>query len=296
VEAGCSQASRPSTRNPVSSKCASSAPAIRCRTCSVNASNSPAARPVAAATVPSLTGTPNSSAIACAVRFLDRKLADVQIDDQRRHPRSVLHRRGHRIRGRRPGGGATPALLGHQLVLGHPYADRRDVEHLPVLHPGLGRPAQAPAAPAAACGRPAQAAHRVCAPTAAVTTSASACRTRPSWAASTNSASSFLTARSRLLKAKSIRLYAAQRGSRGTAAAALGGFYEVGTTGSGRGPRTVRPAAAAIEPAVQPVHACSQGQVAPPARQVRRTGRWLTDVAGKIQYHLINRPVIGMSA
>ena len=72
VRAQCTQCSRPSTRNPVSSNPATSLAAIRSRTCSRNPSSRPAARAVSAATVPDDSGMPNSSASACAVRFLDR--------------------------------------------------------------------------------------------------------------------------------------------------------------------------------------------------------------------------------
>jgi hypothetical protein len=51
-----------------------------------------AARRVMAATVPSETGVPNSSANAAAVRFLDNNCPK-QVEDDRGDPRSVLHRR-----------------------------------------------------------------------------------------------------------------------------------------------------------------------------------------------------------
>jgi hypothetical protein len=72
VRAQCTQASRPSTRNPVSSTPATSLATIAWRIRSVNSPSLPAARAVTVATVPDDTGTPNSSASACAVRFLDR--------------------------------------------------------------------------------------------------------------------------------------------------------------------------------------------------------------------------------
>ena len=67
VRAQCTQARRPSTRNPVSSNPATPPPAICSRTCSGNPSSRPAARAVSAATVPDEHGTPNSPASASAV-------------------------------------------------------------------------------------------------------------------------------------------------------------------------------------------------------------------------------------
>jgi hypothetical protein len=72
VRAQCTPASLPSTRNPVSSKPATPLAAMFWRACSRNPPSFPAARAVSAATVPDDSGTPNSSASACAVRFFDR--------------------------------------------------------------------------------------------------------------------------------------------------------------------------------------------------------------------------------
>ena len=72
VRAQCTQASLPSTRNPVSSNPAISLPAICSRACSRNQSSFLAARAVSAATVPGDGGMPNGSASACAVRCFDR--------------------------------------------------------------------------------------------------------------------------------------------------------------------------------------------------------------------------------
>jgi len=72
VRAQCTQASLPSTRNPVSSNPATSLAAICSWTCSRNPSSRPAARAVSAATVPDEHGMPNSSASATAVRSLDK--------------------------------------------------------------------------------------------------------------------------------------------------------------------------------------------------------------------------------
>ncbi len=61
VEALCNQCSLPSTRKPVSSKCARSAPAMRAATWPVNAPRSFPAAAVAVDTVPSETGVENNS-------------------------------------------------------------------------------------------------------------------------------------------------------------------------------------------------------------------------------------------
>jgi len=72
VRAQCTQASLPSTRNPVSPDPATSLAVMCCRTCSANPSSRPAARAVSAATVPDEHGMPDSSPSATAVRSLDR--------------------------------------------------------------------------------------------------------------------------------------------------------------------------------------------------------------------------------
>jgi hypothetical protein len=72
VEAECNQCSFPFTRNPVSSKLATSAAAIFLVTAALNPTRSFAARAVAELTVPSETGVPNSSLMAFAVRCLER--------------------------------------------------------------------------------------------------------------------------------------------------------------------------------------------------------------------------------
>ena len=78
VRAQCTQCSRPSTRNPVSSKPATSLAVMSSRTRSRNPSSFLAARAVMPATVPGDSGMPNSSASACAVRFLDRNYCPMQ--------------------------------------------------------------------------------------------------------------------------------------------------------------------------------------------------------------------------
>ena len=72
AEAEWTQASFPATRNPVSSKCATSAAATAARIASSGAPSAPAIRVTIPATAPGETGTPNSSAIAWQVRFRDR--------------------------------------------------------------------------------------------------------------------------------------------------------------------------------------------------------------------------------
>lgn len=71
VLAQCTQCSLPSTRNPVSSKPTTSASANFSRTPSRKPCNPSEARAAMAATVPSETGVPNSSASDAAVRALD---------------------------------------------------------------------------------------------------------------------------------------------------------------------------------------------------------------------------------
>jgi hypothetical protein len=60
-----------------------------------------------------------------------------------------LRRRGHPRRAYATGGDAVGAAAGDQLVLGHPHRHRGQVEHLPPLHPHLGRIRQIRAAAAA---------------------------------------------------------------------------------------------------------------------------------------------------
>jgi hypothetical protein len=72
VRAQWTQCSRPATRRPVSSNPATSAAAMRSPTSVRNPPSPPAARAVKRATVASLTGVPNNSASAWAVRFFDR--------------------------------------------------------------------------------------------------------------------------------------------------------------------------------------------------------------------------------
>jgi hypothetical protein len=64
VRAQCTQCSLPATRNPVSSKPATSLTVMFSLTCSTKPSSFPAARAVSAATVPGDSGMPNSSASA----------------------------------------------------------------------------------------------------------------------------------------------------------------------------------------------------------------------------------------
>jgi len=81
-----------------------------------------------------------------------QELAMPQVGGHGRGPRPVLHRRPHPIRRLRPGPRpAARALPLDHLVLGDLRLHRRDLRHLPPLHPGLPCSAQArPAAAAAA--------------------------------------------------------------------------------------------------------------------------------------------------
>lgn len=73
VDAECSQARRPATRMPVSSKPATGAPAIRPAITGNTVAMMPSAvRFTQPATVPAATGTPNRSLTAAAVRDTDR--------------------------------------------------------------------------------------------------------------------------------------------------------------------------------------------------------------------------------
>jgi hypothetical protein len=136
---------------------------------------------------------------ALSAQFL-QELAVPQVPADPGDPRPVLHRRGHPVR-RLPAGyrpAAVPA--GDDLMLGDLRPDRRHVDHLPPLDPGLFRAGQArgaaarlvpdhaigpisqlqglPSAPPAdqACGRSSYAA-----------TSAPACPARPRTAAGMSS-------------------------------------------------------------------------------------------------------------
>ncbi len=111
VEALCNQCSVPCTRNPVSSKCASCAPAMRVATWSVNAPRSSPAAAVAADTVPSETGVENNSDSALAVR------------DRDRYWPMYRYTMTARIRGPYWTGAPTPA--GAPAVLMRPHGQRR---------------------------------------------------------------------------------------------------------------------------------------------------------------------------
>jgi hypothetical protein len=71
-DAEWTQASLPATRNPVSSKCATPAPASAPRTASMAGAAAPAILRAMAAIAPGEGATPNRSAIACPVRARDR--------------------------------------------------------------------------------------------------------------------------------------------------------------------------------------------------------------------------------
>ena len=148
MPSGPRRASR-ATRNPVSSKCATPAPARAAVMAAVAGEMSPAilraARPRARGR-----GAAEHLAQRGAGPVPRQELAVPQIGAQRRGPRPVLYRRGHPVRRVRPG--ALPAArafpLDH-LVLGDLRLDRRDLGHLPPLHaclPGARQPGAARAA------------------------------------------------------------------------------------------------------------------------------------------------------
>jgi hypothetical protein len=84
------------------------------------------------------------------VSCLGQKLPSVQVHDDRRDPRPVLHRP---VRARRRGGPGplpAPAFPLDQLMLGHRDRGFGQVEDLAALHPGDRPPGQARPAPSAA--------------------------------------------------------------------------------------------------------------------------------------------------
>ena len=70
-----------------------------------------------------------------------QELPDIQVDDDRRHPRPVLHRGLRPLRGPAPGAVPAAALALDQLMLRHLDRDRRQVKDLAALHRG-DRPAR----------------------------------------------------------------------------------------------------------------------------------------------------------
>ena len=143
-DAECTQASFPATRNPVSSKCATSA-----ATSALAMASSAGA--MSAGDLPGHRGE-RARGRRAAEHLRHRGTGPVpgqelpvpQVRAQRGGPRPVLHRRGHPVR--RPPPGARPAAAALQLdhlVLGDLGPHRRDLGHLPPLHPGLCRPVQA---------------------------------------------------------------------------------------------------------------------------------------------------------
>ena len=78
---------------------------------------------------------------------LRQELPDVQVDDDRRDPRPVLHRGLRTFRGRNPGALPAAALPLDQLMLCHLHRDRRQVKDLAALDPGDRAARQARPAP-----------------------------------------------------------------------------------------------------------------------------------------------------
>ena len=112
---------------------------MRSLTWSRNFSSPSAARRVMVATVPAVTGVPNSSASAWAVRFSDRNSPDIPVEDDRGDPRPVPHWRDHALGCGAARGRPTRATAADELVSGHPHRDRWQVEHLTPFDTHLGR-------------------------------------------------------------------------------------------------------------------------------------------------------------
>jgi hypothetical protein len=136
VRAQCTQCRAPCTRSPVSSNPATGAAVICSRTAALNSPRLSAARRVIADTVPCDT-VPNSSESAWAVRCPDRNCPTYKYKMMAvtRGPYCPV---AFTLFGRvtatdRP----TAAAPLHQLVLGHLDSHRRQIEHLPALHPHL---------------------------------------------------------------------------------------------------------------------------------------------------------------
>jgi hypothetical protein len=75
--------------------------------------------------------------------LLGQELPHVEVEHDRGDPRPVLHRRRHTLRRGGAGGGPAGAAADDELVLDDVHGHRRQIEHLPTLHPHLGRAGQA---------------------------------------------------------------------------------------------------------------------------------------------------------
>ena len=71
-----------------------------------------------------------------------QELSDVQVGDRGQHPRAVLDRGVHPIRGTPGRADTATALPGDELMFGHPDRDRWQVEHLTVFGPHLNASAR----------------------------------------------------------------------------------------------------------------------------------------------------------
>lgn len=67
--------------------------------------------------------------------LLRQELPHIQIEDDRSDPRPILHWRCHTLRRGTARGNPTGAAACDELVLGDPHRHRRQIEHLPPLHP-----------------------------------------------------------------------------------------------------------------------------------------------------------------
>lgn len=129
VEAECTHRSRDATRNPVSSKCATSALVSCSRAWPVKAA-SPSSRPRGHRRDRARRDRGAEQLGQCTRgAVLGQELAYIQVDGDRGDVRAVLRRRVHPYRGLP--GRHRPAPPLNELMLGHPHPDGRDVEHLP---------------------------------------------------------------------------------------------------------------------------------------------------------------------
>jgi hypothetical protein len=109
-DAECTQASFPATRNPVSSKCATSAAISALTMASIAGAMIPATFAVIAAIAPGMARS-RTSRPARRPPYPGQELAMPQVRSQRSGPRPVLHRRIHPTRGLRPW--SAPPQPGH---------------------------------------------------------------------------------------------------------------------------------------------------------------------------------------
>jgi len=149
VEAECTQRSLPSTRSPVSSKCATSDPAILSRTSSVNPSSPPGGARAHRRNGARRDGGAEQLGQRGRGAGLGQELPDVEVDHDRADPRPVLDRRADALGCLAGGDRAATASALDELLLDDAHRDWRDVEHLPTPHPDQHGTLEArPASPA----------------------------------------------------------------------------------------------------------------------------------------------------